>query len=301
MGRDWQAFTEWLEANPEHRLTYDEVEEFSLSLDRAMSSSVAAQEARNRVRMDRAALRSPYLWVTSAMALAAVLVLFVAMPRHRSELGPIEYSTRIGETRTVRLADGSTANLNTGTTFWVAIAERQRRAVLAQGEVLFHVAKDAKRPFNVLFGHEAVRVVGTVFDVLHTIRKSSVTVAEGRVRFSDVSSGRAALLVAGDQLVYRPDTGVRVRRVDPSAASAWRNGYLIYDNGTLADIVEDLNRYFTRRIVIVDAAAARQRFSGALRVDGERAVVNRLSHLLPIRPDYDHGEVILLRSSSNKD
>jgi transmembrane sensor len=297
--RDWQAFTVWLEANPEHRLAYTRVEEFSRSVIKPTSSPTGHEAPRIWFHKTGAARRSPYPWVVSAIALAAVLILFVMIPNRQPQARSVEYSTRIGETRSVRLADGSTADLNTDTRLTVTIGETQRRASLAEGEVLFHVAKDAARPFDVLFGHDSLRVVGTVFDVLHTGQKSSITVAQGKVRF--LRGARASLLVAGDQLVYGSDTGPRIRHVDPSAASAWRKGYLIYDNATLAEIVADLNRYFTRKIVIVEIAAARQRFSGALRVDGERSVVDRLSHLLPVRPDYDHRGAIVLRGSSNKD
>jgi transmembrane sensor len=144
-------------------------------------------------------------------------------------------------------------------------------------------------------GSQKVRVTGTVFDVIRTADRLRVTVAEGRVHFADPVAEREASLSAGDQLVYSAGVGMRLQRVDPSLASSWQHGYLVYKKATLADIVDDLNRYFARKVVIADAAASNQTFSGVLRIDGEEVVLNRLSHLLPVRPEY-RDRVVLLRS-----
>jgi transmembrane sensor len=89
--------------------------------------------------------------------------------------------------------------------------------------------------------------------------------------------------------------------VPASTVSAWRNGYVVYENATLADIAEDMNRYFTRRVVIADGLTSRRKFSGVLRMDREAAVLNRLSHLLPVKVEYNGGDTILLRSSAARD
>lgn len=300
---DWNAFTQWLEASPEHQSAYEEVEEFSSSISEQAVLRTAAVEVPVKLRRNRAALASrlrPF-WLAGAPALAVVLLLFVAIRQQRSEFSSIEYSTRIGEARSVRLADGSVVELNTATRLRVLIVSTERRVILVQGEALFHVVRNEGRPFEVSIGEHAIRVVGTVFDVMRMNAKLRVTVAEGRVNFSDTRTGQALSLLSGDQLVYTPESGPQVRHVSPNATAAWRKGYLVYENATLAEVIEDLNRYFARRIALADAGAARQRFSGALRLDREEVILNRLAHLLPITPDYSRNNVILLHSSPKKD
>src|SRR6478672_3352441 len=294
---DWREFTIWLEAQPENRLAYEHVEEFSSFLDTEGFSSLATEDLRTRRPGFRAGslLRWRNLWLTAAVAGAAVLVLFVAIPARRQQIHAFEYSTRVGQTFSVRLADGSTADLNTMTTLRVEIGKVKRQVELFRGEVLFHVAKDRAHPFTVLLGRQAVRVVGTMFDVLRSQNRLIVTVAQGRVRFSNNGMTPIALLSAGDQLVYSPDSGARLRQVNPNVASAWRRGYLVYENASMADIVEDLNRYFPRKVVIGDVAAGREKFSGVLRMDREEAVLGRLVRLLPLQPTYRNG-IILLHS-----
>ena len=100
--------------------------------------------------------------------------------------------------------------------------------------------RDPAHPFDVLLGRQMVRVLGTIFDVLRASDRLTVTVAEGHVRFSERDGSLPTSLVAGDQLVYRPGVGTHLRHVPPAAASAWRSGYLIYTNTSLADVVQDL-------------------------------------------------------------
>jgi transmembrane sensor len=298
---DWGEFTLWLEASPEHRQAYEEVEEFSSSLKGTSFSFVSDERSMLRLNKDGGPMaRFQSLWVASAVAVAAVLILFVTFPRQRPEFRSAEYSTHTGEMRTVRLADGSVADLNTATRLRVAMGDAKRRVILVQGEVLFHVVKDLTRPFEVSLGPQTASVVGTVFDVLRTNKELSITVAEGRVRFSNMN-GHQNLLAAGDQLVYRHEFASQIGRVNPSAIGAWRKGYLVYEDATLAEIVEDLNRYFPHQIRVADPPAARQRFSGVLRIDQEKAVLTRLSHLLPIAPDYSRRDVVVLHSSAKKD
>jgi transmembrane sensor len=300
---DWQEFTLWLETNPENRIAYEQVEQISSSIDHLPMADAGAEPSPGLLphRTAKSARRPSYLWLGAVVALAATVLLLVALPRQQPPLTGTEYSTRIGQTRSIRLADGSELDLNTATTLRALIDRSQRRVVLLRGEVLFHVAKDPALPFQILVAQQRLRVVGTVFDVLRTDHKLTVTVAQGRVLFSNASGGNAVSLLPGDQLVYRRESGLSITHVPAGTASAWRNGYLIYENASLRDIADDLSRYFTRKVVVADGPAASQKFSGILRMDREEAVLERLSHLLPITPASARGGVVLLRSSAAKD
>jgi transmembrane sensor len=298
---DWDEFTKWLEAGPENRLAYERVEEFSSSLSTAKFSELAERRETGDRQFRRVPVfLRPQVWLPLAAGLAAVIAFIVANVNRAPSIHRVQYSTHIGQTLTVWLADGSSADLNTATTLRVRIAEGVRQVELLRGEALFHVAQGRARPFDVLLEGRMVRAIGTVFDVVRTPSRLTVTVAEGRVRFSSREARQAVLLAAGDQLVAVPNRHLLLRHVDPSVASDWRRGYLVYQNSTLAEIVDDLNRYFPRKVTVVDAAAKEQKFSGVLRMDQESAVLGRLSRLLPVEVDY-RGEGILLRSAKRKD
>jgi transmembrane sensor len=92
-----------------------------------------------------------------------------------------QYSTDIGERRSITLADGSTVDLNARSQLRVEFSDRERRVELLDGQALFQVAKDKARPFIVHSGDATVRAVGTQFDVYRKDSGTTVTVLEGRV------------------------------------------------------------------------------------------------------------------------
>jgi transmembrane sensor len=307
--RTWLAFTSWLESDQTNRTAFDEVEDFTGGLE---SSVAMARDSERFADIGpgrfpprvRSLLSAPYGWAAAAMALAAAALLLVFLPLEPRQPASVAYSTRMGETRSVALPDGTIVDLNTGTTIRVRVGGSERHVALDRGQVLFHVAKDSRHPFDVSVGRRVIRVVGTVFDVLRNEGTITVTVAEGKVGFFQphARADRGSTLVGGDQLAFAEATGkVTLRRVNPSVALAWRSGYLVYQNAPLAMIVSDLNRYFARRVVIGDGRAAGQRFSGVLRMDRQDAVLRRLSRLLPVEAEYRADGGIVLRTPKHRD
>lgn len=122
-----------------------------------------------------------------ALALAACFLVAAAFIGTWLYLAPGTYTTGIGEQRAVILADGSVVELNARTRLRVHLSGTERRVELLEGQALFHVAKDAQRPFIVRSADMVVRAVGTQFDVYRKRAGTIVTVVEGRVV---VSAGR---------------------------------------------------------------------------------------------------------------
>jgi transmembrane sensor len=91
------------------------------------------------------------------------------------------YTTDIGERRSITLADGSTVDLNARSRLRIEFSDTERRVELLDGQALFQVAKDPRRPFIVRSGETIVRAVGTQFDVYLKDSGTTVTVLEGRV------------------------------------------------------------------------------------------------------------------------
>lgn len=89
--------------------------------------------------------------------------------------------TERGERREVALADGSVVQVDPETRLRVRYEPHARRIFLESGRVLFHVAKNADRPFLVEANNTTVRAVGTAFAVERQSESIVVTVAEGKV------------------------------------------------------------------------------------------------------------------------
>ena len=174
------------------------------------------------------------------------------------------YSTGIGEQRSLTLADGSTVTLDTRTRIRVRFSAGERDIDLLEGRALFRVAKNDRQPFVVQSDRAAVRAVGTEFDVYRRAAAVTVTVLEGRVA---VTSGQrrvdAVLVPAGEQVAVLGSAQVTSpTTADVAAATAWTRRRMIFESAPLSAVVEEFNRYNTRRLVVGDPRLSGLHVSG---------------------------------------
>jgi transmembrane sensor len=220
-----------------------------------------------------------------------------------SFVGDPTYETGVGQQESFELADGSTIELNARSKVRVHLTEHRRRVELLDGQALFRVAKDPGRPFVVESDRTRIRAVGTEFDVSRRNSATTVTVLEGRVAVlpdtseSDAPSAfdkrpavltqqtvppaaRALLLNAGEQVTVTAQTAPKPKRADVAAATAWTQRRLVFDASTLAEVIEEFNRYNTRRLVLRDTSLARFPISGSFSSTDPSSLV----HFLEIQP-----------------
>jgi transmembrane sensor len=274
-------FDAWLSAHPANAAAYDATLAVALELQ-----SAADQIAEG---LDRAPRRRPAArgWlIAGGVAAAAALALAVMPYGMLAPAAAQTYATAKGEHRTVRLADGSTLELNAGTSLSVTLGRHERHVVMPQGEALFDVAADKARPFLIDAGDRTVRVVGTRFDVRRRGDELSVTVERGvvEVRPGHDLAGRVWRLHPGQKLdTTQGVAAVALTTADPQQIESWRAGRLIYRDQPLGDVVADLNQQFARPITLEDPALAQVRVSGVLVLDDQAAVIRRLALLAPIK------------------
>jgi transmembrane sensor len=197
--------------------------------------------------------------LAASIAVACVgAVLFAWLNR-----API-YSTGIGEQRSLTLADGSTVTLDTRTRIKVRFSGGERDIDLLEGRALFRVAKNDRQPFVVQNDQAAVRAVGTEFDVYRRAAGVTVTVLEGRVAVTSRQRRADAVVVpAGEQVAVLGSAGVSSPAVaDVAAATAWTQRRLIFESAPLSAVVEEFNRYNTRRLVVGDPRLSGLHVSG---------------------------------------
>ena len=230
--------------------------------------------------------RGVWRWAAPAggLALAAGLALTLMPSMLAGPTSVATYATPRGEHSHMRLADGSVVDLDAGTRLTVAMNGRERRRTLTEGQAIFDVAHDPKRPFVVAAGDRLVRDIGTQFDVKREPHALTVTVARGRVSVEPADvPGRAVVLGPGQRLAL-DDTGVgQLSAVDPAETFSWRAGRLVYRAAPLSDVVADLNRQFVEQTTIADPELAETPITGVIVLDNPRAVMSRLALMLPIK------------------
>jgi transmembrane sensor len=200
--------------------------------------------------------------------------------------------------RAATLPDGSKMILGMQSRVNMDFNGAKRQLDLSSGVAYFEVKHDESRPFVVQAGDISVTAVGTAFDVRRERNSVTVTVAEGTVEVSSlVNSPRPATwrAEAGYQLTYSTlDHTASLANVNPGAKLDWRNGQLAYIREPLGAVVENLNRYSTRKIVIEDAEIATLPFTGTAFASSLDDWVAGIEQAYPIKAKHTSGGDIIL-------
>jgi transmembrane sensor len=244
---DQQELDRWLKDDPRHLGAYAKAEAVLAQLDRVGAAGSDALRMGDFAPAIGSALNRRSALVGSMAAGLAVSAggAFWLWRLLRQE----SYATRIGETKEIVLSDGSLVTLNTDSRLLVHYSKTRRQIQLLQGEALFDVAKNKKRPFIVMAGDTQVRAVGTSFTVkLLPQQPVQVLVREGVVEINRprVPQAPAVQLPANMMAVAPPEAPISteaVPRIQVTRDLAWREGRIAFDNQTLANAAREFERY----------------------------------------------------------
>ncbi|MDH2134281.1 FecR domain-containing protein [Sphingobium yanoikuyae] len=274
---DWEAFVDWLGADPAHARAYDAIE----ALDAEAGSAILkVQQAAND---DRPSSTRWWWWwsggVAASLALAAMLG-----PGLVGRGDPYQVATRAGQTRSVALPSGDRIALN-GNSSITLDHKNPRFAKLERGEAIFTIRHDANAPFVVHVGEERIQDAGTVFNVIRDEEGVRVAVAEGAVLYNP--QGEAVILAAGESLRDQGGNGAIIRSgVDPTAVGSWREGRLSYNATPLSLVAVDLARAIGEKVTL-DPVLEKQRFTGTITLDTDRVrLFADLAVLLDVRAEH---------------
>lgn len=291
---DWLAFDAWL-SEPGAQEAYDAIQAVDEEIFQRGPAIRGELTEPQRVAARRAfAVDWRWLGGLGVTAAAAVVALTVAPWGELLPQPDTLYATAKGESRVVQLTDGSRIDLNTDSHISVRLEKDARRVTVHDGQALFDVAHDSARPFLITAGDETVRVVGTRFDVRRRDGQLSVTVLRGLVEVSTDGEDTPVRLRPGQMLEHvEGAAGFSVRAVTAEDQVGWRSGRLIYRDQPLGRIVSDMNHYFDRPLRLEGENTANLRFSGVLIVDGQDAMVRRLTSLMPISATPTDDAIVL--------
>jgi transmembrane sensor len=327
---DRRDFTEWLRESPLHiaeilRLTVvdDTLRHFEHWHE--LPYEAHGESESNVVRFSATPLAAPRGAETRKtkvrrFAIAAgVGVMAVLAGWFGLHAGDTVLSTDRAERREVMLADGSVVSLEPETRMRIALGKVERRIILQHGRALFHVAKDAKRPFLVASAGTLVRAVGTVFGVEEVDESTIVTVKEGKVAVIQTepsavvhsafesehpgaaSAARAteALLTRNEQLtVSAAGKATAVREVDAGRALAWSEGVLVFESVPLEEVARRFNQYNRSQIRIRDPELARRTVSGVFQASEPQTLIDFIRVAARVTVTRTAGEEIVISPSA---
>ncbi len=302
---DRYAFEAWKRQSLEHERVFERMQRRNSVADR-LSADMRVQELIEQARTET----RPSFWrrrgVQVAAMAASLLVIVSAgigiglfnVALENPVIAAIEgYETAIGERSTVSLSDGSVVTLNTNSKIEVDYSERRRTIRLVRGQGYFEVAKDIDRPFSVEVGGKRVVALGTVFDVRFDREDIvQVTLVEGRVQVENAPSqvnldtsvaveaaGERIELKPGERLLSFSDAAPEIAVTDTEVETSWRTGRLIFHERPLAEVVGEMNRYNTQKLVLDDdERLLEMKVSGVFNTGRTSSFVNALEVIRPL-------------------
>jgi transmembrane sensor len=189
--------------------------------------------------------------------------------------------TELGEWRIATLTDGTVVRIGPGSRLRLSFGDDHRSVRLLEGEAMFDVAKDPARPFFVQSEMVGVLAVGTEFRVSRRGGEDVVAVTEGTVavyrdgrdevrgavtqpaaQLANATGGVA--LTAGEQVSVskvNQSQPVAKQKVNVDYELAWADGWVTYEDKTIAEVANEFNRRNRVKIVIVDASIAARRLA----------------------------------------
>ena len=331
-------FSSWLAQDPRNRDAWRRVQAPWEVLGQQATAPGVIRLRRTALAHAHNAMRSNLLWPKrfrrpAALAAAAAFALAAGAFLFWQQYRPDVFRTGFGERRIVTLSDGSQITLDSRSEVAVRYTADARALTLIRGQARFDVAHDVARPFSVTAEGHKVVATGTAFDVdvlgpklLVTLLKGHVVVMpqsapaipwvpdatrEGPGSATPAGVESRALSAAGDaperiyldpgeQLVMSSSDVPRVSHVDIERVTAWERGEIVFDNEPLASVIQRMNRYGPRHIIVADDHTGSLRISGVFHEGDVDGFVSTIAAYLSVRArERPDGDVVLTYYSAS--
>ena len=270
-GRDPQIerkFQRWHDRDPAHASAFERVSKSyqQAGLLRYSTSASLAGDARAYPAYSR---KRPSFALAAAAALVLLLsagtFLFLRAGRWTSSTEAVMLSTKVGEIRSITLADGSKVTLDTNSRVDVDIEAGSRRARVKAGRARFEVAK-ASQPFVIEAGNSTATVETAMLDVEKFDTKGSIEILSGAAR---VDGRERSAMIQADLPGHRGRSPV-------ATDSDWTHGMLEFAGTPLPEAVALANRYSERKIILGEGLE-KLKVTGAFRAGNVEGLASALA------------------------
>lgn len=302
------AFAAWIAESDGHRVAYSQVAEaFSLGKNLPRAAIGQPDYAVIARRPSRRQLVAAAVVALAVIGTVPVIVdRYVSPPAATNQViaHSDHFATGLGEIRAIRLTDGSTVVLDTGSELNVTMDQGHRDLWLVHGRARFDVAHE-QRPFVVHAGTGIVTAHGTLFDVLVEHGHASVRLLLGAIDVA-IPGHSDALPVSrhvapGESVAFDAASGISPIPVEQAAAIAqptWPSALLEFDRARVADVIAQSNRYAAAKLVAASPNIAERRVSGTFRMGDPDRLAQELAILLDAEVSHQANGDIVIREAA---
>lgn len=185
--------------------------------------------------------------------------------------------TATAEVRPVGLDDGSVVLLGADSAIAVHYQDTVRRVRLLKGEAFFEVTPDANRPFSVVARQVETTVLGTSFNVRLSDDGAEISVKTGLVQVVNSAMPSSPLrLEPGQWARVGGRDGVAQGSMPVEEVAPWLHSQIVARDRPMADVVDELRRYYPGIIVVADRALRGRRVTGVYNLADPKAALGAI-------------------------
>jgi len=289
---------------PAYKLTPSEKEDLFEGISGRISGADSSEVKMRYLDVDGYQGKSPR-WALR-FGVAASLIIGVAwlvmLLVQDSRFGQLAYHTDFGETKEVKLSDGTMVTLNANSKIYIGElgAQGQAREVWLEGEAFFDVTHtQTDQAFIVHANKLDVNVLGTEFNVYARGKKAEVALASGKVRLANTASKQELEMKPGDRVVYESVYQKPVKdSFDPAEVSSWKKNLLIFRRTSLEDISDLLKTNYDIDVFFTGGASSDHYFTGTTPADDIDLLLKTISKSFDLHVERKEKTVII--SPNNK-
>lgn len=276
-------FELWLDERPENKTAWQEVNAFWVGLDYLSEADIVEVKSSRVIAFKTPGRIRPHpRFARPALGIAASLLLIVSLIYTQAGFYFADYTTAPGKQRNVILADGSEIMMNTDTAISVDYSAQHRQITLHDGEAYFVVAPDANRPFEVQTHSGQVRALGTEFNIKTRQKDVMVTVYQHTVRVAAKNGKILESLPEGQQVAFSDDAVSAITSANLQRGQAWRKQRMVFQDRPLADVIAELNRYRSGRIIVLSNDIKTLPVTGVFATDDTNIALKTIEQSLPV-------------------
>jgi len=251
------------------------------SLWERIETSIQEGEKSNKFK-----LSTNYIWTFVAAASILLVILFRSLI---FPTGTVDLKTEFAQKIEKSLPDGSTLELNAGST--VSYNEStfsDKRLLKLDGEAYFSVQKGSD--FSVLTPSGTVKVLGTEFNVFDRDGKMEVHCYSGKVSVQFNNSKEVYFLQAGEK-VNNYNTETTKQEFSTLELKLWKDGFIYYENADLLDVLQEFKRQYDLKDINLSQELGKLKYSGFFKTNQREEAIQSIS--LPMQLNFDIKEGIL--------
>lgn len=267
-----EEVVKWIESSDENKKEFETVKNLWAILGFENYDSYVKAKSGSEVMLRKKRIIPMYLLRYAAIFILAftigsISVYFLGNNR-TDKLTWNEIIVPEGESAEVYLSDNTHVWLNSNTKLtYPAKFQGKEREVKLSGEAYFDVTHNPKNPFYVHTTELSVAVTGTSFNVqaFEQDDNVNVTLVEGKVKLQNPGGKVLTELSPGENAHFNlAKNTLSIVETDTEYYTSWKDGFLVFKNEKLEDIVKKFERWYNIHVVFEDEEIKQIEYTGTI-------------------------------------